>query len=77
MEAVDTELMLADADQVARREEKVQKGVRAGDPDAKAEAAAPARPAITLAPHEVAAIGAIAKADALRKFLRGSPLAFR
>lgn len=40
MEAVDTELVLADAEQVARREEKVQKGVRAGDPDAKAEAAA-------------------------------------
>ena len=40
LEVVDTELVLADTDQVARREEKVQKGVRSGDPDAKAEAAA-------------------------------------
>lgn len=40
METVDTELVLADADQVARRAEKVQKGVRAGNADAKAEAAA-------------------------------------
>ena len=38
--AVDDELMLADAGQVERRMEKVQKGVRAGDADAKAEAAA-------------------------------------
>jgi ribosome-binding ATPase YchF (GTP1/OBG family) len=40
LEVVDTELVLADTDQVTRREEKVQKGVRSGDPDAKAEAAA-------------------------------------
>ncbi len=38
--AVDDELILADAGQVERRMEKVQKGVRAGDADAKAEAAA-------------------------------------
>jgi hypothetical protein len=38
--AVDEELILADAGQVERRMEKVQKGVRAGDADAKAEAAA-------------------------------------
>ncbi len=40
MECADTELILADTEQVARREEKVQKGVRAGDVNAKAEAAA-------------------------------------
>lgn len=39
-EAVDIELALADAEQVARRAEKVAKGVRAGDASAKAEAAA-------------------------------------
>ena len=41
----------------------------------KVEAAA-TRPAVTLAPHEVVAVGVIAKGDALRKFLRGSPLTF-
>lgn len=38
--AVDDELILADSGQVERRMERVQKGVRAGDADAKAEAAA-------------------------------------
>ncbi len=38
--AADEEIILADAGQVERRQEKVQKGVRAGDPAAKAEAAA-------------------------------------
>ena len=37
---VDEELILADAGQVERRMEKVQKGVRAGDAEAKAEAGA-------------------------------------
>ncbi len=40
MECADTELVLADTEQVARRKKKVQKGVRAGDVNAKAEAAA-------------------------------------
>ncbi len=40
LEVADTELVMADAEQVARRQEKVQKGVRAGDAEAKAEAAA-------------------------------------
>jgi GTP-binding protein YchF len=39
-EAVDLELVMADREQAARRAEKVQKGARAGDPAARAEAAA-------------------------------------
>ncbi len=42
----------------------------------KPESVAPPRPTVVLAPHEVLAVGAIAKGDALRKFLRGSPLNF-
>lgn len=39
-EAVDLELVMADREQAGRRAEKVQKGARAGDPAARAEAAA-------------------------------------
>lgn len=42
----------------------------------KGEAVSPPRPSTTLAANEVLAIGVIAKGDALRKFLRGSPLTF-
>ncbi len=45
-------------------------------PKAEKVDAAPARPVVTLAPQEIMAVGVIAKGDALRKFLRGSPLTF-
>ncbi len=54
------------------------KAPRKDRPAAKSEKveAAATRPSTTLAPHEVVAVGVIAKGDALRKFLRGSPLTF-
>lgn len=49
-------------------EAKVRSRVEKGD--------APARAAVLLGQQDVVAIGVIAKGDALRKFLRGSPLTF-
>lgn len=57
------------ASKAARKEPRASKAD-------KGESVAPSRPSTTLAANEVLAVGVIAKGDALRKFLRGSPLTF-
>lgn len=60
----------------ARREEPTTATKSSRARKAEPKSVAPVAPAVALTPQEVYAVGLIAKSDALRKFLRGSPLTF-